>query len=40
MTLSWRARAALFKGLTRGAFGIFVLGRAAWSAAAGTEPMT
>jgi Co/Zn/Cd efflux system component len=42
MALTWRARAALFKGLTMGAFGIFVLGRAAWSAAAGTvpEPMT
>jgi Co/Zn/Cd efflux system component len=38
MALSWRARAALFKGLTMGAFGIFVLGRAAWSAAAGTVP--
>ena len=34
MALTWRARAALFKGLTMGAFGIFVLGRAAWSAAA------
>lgn len=38
MAISWRARAALFKGLTMGAFGIFVLGRAAWSAAAGTVP--
>ena len=38
MALTWRARAALFKGLTMGAFGIFVLGRAAWSAAAGTVP--
>ena len=36
MALTWRARAALFKGLTMGAFGAFVLGRAAWSAAAGT----
>ena len=35
MALTWRARAALFKGLTMGAFGILVLGRAAWSAAAG-----
>ena len=34
----WRARAALFKGLSMGAFGVFVLGRAAWSAAAGTVP--
>ncbi len=42
MALTWRARAALFKGLTMGAFGVFVLGRAAWSAAIGTvpEPMT
>ena len=38
MALTWRARAALFKGLTMGAFGIFVLGRAAWSAAAGVVP--
>ena len=38
MALTWRARAALFKGLTMGAFGLFVLGRAAWSAAAGTVP--
>ncbi len=42
MALTWRARAALFKGLTMGAFGIFVLGRAAWSATTGTvpEPLT
>lgn len=38
MALTWRARAALFKGLTMGAFGVFVLGRAAWSAATGTVP--
>lgn len=38
MALTWRARAALLKGLSMGAFGIFVLGRAAWSAAAGTVP--
>lgn len=38
MTLTWRARAALLKGLTMGAFGLFVLGRAAWSAATGTVP--
>ena len=38
MALTWRARAALFKGLSMGAFGLFVLGRAAWSAAAGTVP--
>jgi len=42
MALTWRARAALFKGLSMGAFGVFVLGKAAWSAAAGTlpEPVT
>jgi len=38
MALTWRARAALFKGLTMGAFGVFVLGWAAWSAASGTVP--
>ncbi len=38
MALTWRARAALFKGMTMGAFGIFILGRAAWSAATGTMP--
>ena len=42
MALRWRARAALLKGLSMGTFGVFVLGRAAWSAAAGTvpEPLT
>lgn len=38
MTLTWRARAAFLKGLTMGAFGLFVLGRSAWSAATGTVP--
>lgn len=38
MALNWRARAALFKGLTMGAFGVFVLGKALWSVAAGTVP--
>ncbi len=40
--LLWRARAALIKGLTMGAYGFFVLGKTAWSALAGTvpEPMT
>lgn len=38
MALTWRSRAALFKGLTMGAFGVFVLGRAAWSAATGVVP--
>lgn len=42
MAVPWRARAALLKGLTMGAFGLFVLGKAAWTAAAGTvpEPLT
>jgi hypothetical protein len=31
MALRWRARAALLKGLVMGGFGLFVLGRAAWS---------
>ena len=38
MALTWRARAALLKGLSMGAFGVFVLGRAAWSLAEGTVP--
>jgi Co/Zn/Cd efflux system component len=38
LALTWRARAALVKGLSMGAFGVFVLGRAAWSAASGTVP--
>ena len=38
MALRWRARAALLKGISMGAFGVFVLGRAAWSAASGTVP--
>ncbi len=38
MALSWRARAALFKGLTMGAFGAFVLARAAWNAVEGAVP--
>lgn len=36
--LLWRARAALVKGLTMGAFGIFVLGRTAWGVMAGLPP--
>ncbi len=42
MSLRWRAGAALFKGLVMGAFGLFVLGRAWWSASAGIvpEPLT
>lgn len=38
MASHWRARAALFKGLTMGAFGLFVLGRAMWSLASGVVP--
>ncbi len=38
MALHWRARAALLKGLTMGAFGVFVLGRAAWAATTGAVP--
>ena len=38
MASVWRARAALFKGLTMGAFGLFVLGRSVWSLASGIVP--
>lgn len=38
MGLAWRARAALLKGVTMGLFGLFVLGRAVWSAMTGTVP--
>ncbi len=38
MALRWRARAALLKGLSMGAFGIFVLGRAAFAATTGAAP--
>jgi Co/Zn/Cd efflux system component len=40
--LTWRARAALFKGFTMAAYGSFVLGKAALSAASGVvpEPLT
>jgi len=38
MALRWRARAALLKGLTMAAFGVFVLGRAAYGATTGTLP--
>lgn len=42
MSLRWRAGSALIKGLSMGAFGVFVLGRAAWSAWQGgvPEPLT
>ncbi len=38
MSLMWRARAALFKGLTMGAFGLFVLASAVWSLIHGKVP--
>ena len=38
MSLMWRARAALFKGLTMGAFGLFVLASALWSLIHGKVP--
>ena len=38
MALTWRARAALLKGLTMGAFGLFVLGRAGYGAWSGVPP--
>ncbi len=34
----WRSRAALIKGCTMGLFGIFVIGKVIWSAAAGSSP--
>ena len=42
LALSWRARAALFKGLCMGAFGLFVLARVAWGLMHGIvpEPLT
>lgn len=38
MGLAWRARAALVKGLTMGGYGLFVLGKTAWSAFSGVPP--
>ena len=38
MSLMWRARAALFKGLTMGIFGLFVLASAVWSLMHGKVP--
>ncbi|HJV83396.1 cation transporter [Noviherbaspirillum sp.] len=34
----WRSRAALAKGLTMGAYGLFVLGASLWNAASGVLP--
>ncbi|WP_051341054.1 cation transporter [Azospirillum halopraeferens] len=36
--LEWRSRAVLAKGLLLGAMGLWVIGSAAWNAAAGTVP--
>ena len=38
MSLMWRARAALFKGITMGLFGLFVLASALWSFIHGKLP--
>jgi Co/Zn/Cd efflux system component len=38
MTLAWRARAAMIKGLCMLGFGLFVIGKALWSARTGTPP--
>lgn len=38
MALTWRARAALVKGASMLAFGVFVVGRVAWGAWQGTPP--
>jgi Co/Zn/Cd efflux system component len=38
MGLAWRSRAALVKGLSMAAFGIFVVAKAGWSAFAGIPP--
>lgn len=42
MALTWRSRAALVKGMTMGAFGLYVLGQAGWNALYGgtPEPLT
>jgi Co/Zn/Cd efflux system component len=38
LVASWRSRAALLKGVTMGAYGAFVLGKAVWAAIHGTLP--
>lgn len=38
MGLAWRARAALIKGVTMGAYGVLVLTKTAWAAALGVPP--
>lgn len=36
--LLWRARAALFKGVSMGGYGLFVIGKTAWAALSGVAP--
>ncbi|HYD60207.1 MAG TPA: cation transporter [Noviherbaspirillum sp.] len=38
MAAVWRSRAALFKGLCMGAFGLFVMAKTAWSVSLGVVP--
>jgi len=38
MLPAWRSRAALLKGLSMGAFGVFVLAKAIWNATSGVLP--
>lgn len=38
MGVLWRTRAALVKGLTMAAYGLFVLGKTAWAALSGVAP--
>ncbi len=38
MSLTWRARAALLKGLSMGAFGVLVLGKTVWATTHGVPP--
>lgn len=38
MAVVWRSRTALFKGLTMGAYGVAILGKAAWTMMQGTVP--
>lgn len=38
LAAAWRSRTALVKGVTMGAYGIFVLAQSAWHAATGTLP--
>jgi Co/Zn/Cd efflux system component len=42
MALTWRSRAALVKGLSMGAFGLYVLGQIVWNLSTGAvpEPLT